>query len=113
MNAMERAVAAGTSGRSKVPGLRVAGKTGTAQNAGNDHALFIAFAPVEAPRVAIAVVVENGGHGGDAAAPVAGYAFQQYLMPDRPPGPAFTAAPAAVLPKPPPVAADAPIDSAD
>jgi hypothetical protein len=91
----------------------VAGKTGTAQNAGNDHALFIAFAPVEAPRVAIAVVVENGGHGGDAAAPVAGYAFQTYLMPDRPAGPAFTVQPVAIAPKPPPVPTEEPADSAD
>jgi len=65
----------------------IAGKTGTAQVKGirqgetysehatperlRDHALFIAFAPVENPKVAVAVVVENGGHGGSAAAPIA------------------------------------------
>jgi len=94
ITAMERVVNAGTGGRARVDGVRVAGKTGTAQNPhGNDHALFIAFAPVEAPRVAIAVVVENGGHGGEVAAPVAGYAFQTYLASDRPAGPSFSARP--------------------
>jgi penicillin-binding protein 2 len=66
---------------------QIAGKTGTAQVFGikqdeeydeekvakrlRDHALFVAFAPAEAPRIALAVVVENGGHGGSTAAPVA------------------------------------------
>jgi penicillin-binding protein 2 len=50
----------------------VAGKTGTVQNPhGEDHAIFAGFAPVDAPRIAFAVVVENAGHGGEAAAPVA------------------------------------------
>ena len=112
MAAMERVVTAGTAARARVPGVRVAGKTGTAQNPhGNDHALFIAFAPVDAPRVALAIVVENGGHGSDAAAPVAGYALQQYLVSDRPVGPGFTAQPIAAAPKPPPMPALA--DSAD
>src|SRR5262249_34967166 len=114
MQAMERVVESGTGGRAKVQGIRVAGKTGTAQNPhGNDHALFIAFAPVDQPRVALAIVVENGGHGSDAAAPVAGYAFQQYLAPDRPVGPAFSAAPIATAPQPPPLPTEEPADSAD
>jgi penicillin-binding protein 2 len=55
-----------------VAGLSVAGKTGTAQNPhGEDHAAFICFAPVESPRVAIAILVENGGEGGLSAAPIA------------------------------------------
>jgi len=112
MEAMEKVVNAGTAARARVPGVRVAGKTGTAQNPhGNDHALFIAFAPVDAPRVALAIVVENGGHGSDAAAPVAGYALQQYLVPDRPLGPGFTAQPVVAVPKPPP--APTPADSSD
>ncbi len=73
----------------------IAGKTGTAQvftvkqeekynekevsKKLRDHALFIAFAPVEAPRIAVAVIVENGGHGGSVAAPIAGKIIRQYL----------------------------------
>lgn len=73
----------------------IAGKTGTAQvfnikqeakyneNAIDfklrDHALFIAFAPAENPKIAVAVVVENGGHGGSIAAPIAGKVIAQYL----------------------------------
>jgi len=53
-------------------GLHVAGKTGTAQNPrGADHAWFVGFAPTEAPKIAIAVLVEHGGHGGVTAAPIA------------------------------------------
>jgi penicillin-binding protein 2 len=62
----------GTAWRARVPGLSVAGKTGTAQNPhGEDHADFVCFAPAEAPRIVIAVVVENGGEGGLTAAPIA------------------------------------------
>jgi penicillin-binding protein 2 len=73
----------------------IAGKTGTAQvftvkqeekyneedvsKKLRDHALFIAFAPVEAPKIAVAVIVENGGHGGSVAAPIAGKIIRQYL----------------------------------
>ncbi|MCW8964391.1 MAG: penicillin-binding protein 2 [Gammaproteobacteria bacterium] len=75
----------------------IAGKTGTAQVIGikqnekydeskvlkkhQDHALFIAFAPVENPKIAVAVIVENGGHGGATAAPVAGKIIRSWLMP--------------------------------
>ena len=45
-----------------------------------DHALFIAFAPAEAPKLAVAVLVENGGHGSSAAAPVARALFDAYLI---------------------------------
>jgi penicillin-binding protein 2 len=44
-----------------------------------DHALFIAFAPVEDPRIAVAVIVENGGHGGSVAAPVARRVIDAHL----------------------------------
>jgi len=78
----------GTGGRCRIPGVRVAGKTGTAQvirmkddeekspDGGKpykhrDHALFVAYAPADDPEIAVAVVVEHGEHGGSAAAPVA------------------------------------------
>ena len=44
-----------------------------------DHALFVAFAPAEDPRIAVAVIVENGGHGGAVAAPVARKVMDAYL----------------------------------
>jgi penicillin-binding protein 2 len=75
---------------------QIAGKTGTAQVMGikqnarynennidfkfRDHALFIAFAPADDPKIAVAVVVENGGHGGSVAAPIAGQVIKQYLI---------------------------------
>jgi penicillin-binding protein 2 len=71
---MEVVISSGTGYPAKIPGLIVSGKTGTAQNPhGQDHAWFIAFAarPGESPSIAIAVLVENGGHGGVTAAPVA------------------------------------------
>jgi penicillin-binding protein 2 len=68
---MERAVISGTAGNAAIPGHTVAGKTGTAENPGFDHAVFIAYAPAEKPEVAVAVLLENRGHGGSVAAPVA------------------------------------------
>ncbi len=65
-------VSGGTGLASQIPGVALAGKTGTAQvPKGKDHAWFVVYGPVEAPRVACAVVVEHGGHGGSAAAPIA------------------------------------------
>ena len=70
---MERVVASGTGQAASVPGIRVAGKTGTAELAdAADHAWFIGYAPATAPQVAVAVIVENGGSGGAVAAPIAG-----------------------------------------
>ncbi len=69
---MRDAVEEGTGRGADVKGLEVAGKTGTAQNsAGDDHAWFICFAPVDQPRLALAVIVEHGGAGSQAAVPVA------------------------------------------
>lgn len=77
---MALAVQAGTAGGAAVRGVTVAGKTGTAENAaGQPHAWFIGFAPVEKPSVAIAVLVENGGGGGAAAAPIAARLLQAAL----------------------------------
>jgi penicillin-binding protein 2 len=68
----------GTGGAARIPGLDVAGKTGTAQiiaksksEKGQDHAWFAAFAPAKEPEVVVVVLVERGGHGGDVAAPIA------------------------------------------
>ncbi len=81
--AMERVVSEGTGGAARIPGVPMAGKTGTSQNPhGNDHALFMCYAPADQPRVALAIVVENGGHGGSAAAPRAGAALGAYFRPD-------------------------------
>jgi peptidoglycan glycosyltransferase len=62
----------GTGTAAGLPGVQVAGKTGTATNpAGRSHAWFVAFAPAARPRVAVAIVVENAGYGGSVAAPIA------------------------------------------
>jgi cell division protein FtsI/penicillin-binding protein 2 len=91
VNALRQAMEAAVSGpmatgrMASVPGIRVAGKTGTAQNPhGQDHALFVGFAPADNPEVAFAVVVENAGHGGSMAAPVAAAMLRSYfhVVPD-------------------------------
>jgi penicillin-binding protein A len=62
----------GTGTTAQIPGVVVAGKTGTATNPlGASHSWFVAFAPADKPRVAVAVVIENGGYGADAALPIA------------------------------------------
>ena len=69
---MVQVVKRGTGTAAQLPGVTVAGKTGTATNPhGRSHAWFVAFAPAEAPRVAVAIVVENVGYGGTYAAPIA------------------------------------------
>jgi peptidoglycan glycosyltransferase len=69
---MEAVVTRGTGTAAALPGVKVAGKTGTATLAtGRAHAWFVAFAPADAPRVALAIVVENSGYGGVVAAPIA------------------------------------------
>jgi len=70
----------GTGRAARVAGVRVAGKTGTAQNPyGEHHAWFVAFAPYEDPTIALAVVVEHAGHGGAVAAPIAGKVLSEYF----------------------------------
>ncbi len=78
--AMERVVDAGTGAAARLAGIPVAGKTGTAQNPhGEDHAWFICYAPAQDPAVALAVILENAGHGGSQAAPVAGRWLRAYF----------------------------------
>lgn len=72
--------AGGTGHRADVPGIAVCGKTGTAENYGNDHSVFISFAPMENPKIALAVYVENAqGGGGTWAAPISGLIIEKYL----------------------------------
>ena len=64
----------------RIPEITMCGKTGTAQNPhGEDHAVFMAFAPEDDPRIAIAVYVENSGYGATYAAPVASLLVEKYL----------------------------------
>lgn len=57
----------------------ICGKTGTIENPGKDHSAFIAFAPMNNPKIAIAVYIEHGGFGADMAAPIAGLIIESYL----------------------------------
>ena len=71
---------AGTARRYEVPELAQCGKTGTAQNPhGNHHSLFIAFAPADDPKIAISVIIENGGYGATWAAPIASLMIEKYV----------------------------------
>jgi penicillin-binding protein 2 len=73
-------VPGGTALSARVPGIDVAGKTGTAQNPhGRDHAWFVGFAPKDNPTIAICVLVENAGFGGAVAAPIAGLCIEKYI----------------------------------
>ena len=77
---MQKVVTAGTARSAWISDVSVAGKTGTVQNPfGEDHSTFIAFAPVENPKIAIAVYVENAGGGGRHAAPIASLAIEKYM----------------------------------
>ncbi|NEX17428.1 MAG: penicillin-binding protein 2 [Halochromatium sp.] len=89
----------GTARRIRNDAYRIAGKTGTSQvftvgqnesyneaevaERMRDHALFVGFAPIEAPRIAVAVIVENGGHGGATAAPIARAVMDSWLLDQR------------------------------
>ena len=59
--------------------FEVCGKTGTAQNRGQDHSVFMGFAPMNDPKIAIAVYVENGGFGADYGVPIGGLIMEKYL----------------------------------
>lgn len=76
---MRHAVIKGTCVSANIPGLDVCGKTGTAENKGNDHSVFLGFAPMEKPEISVAVYVENGGFGKDYAVPIGALMIEKYL----------------------------------
>ena len=80
INGLEDVVINGTAKIARIDSITVCGKTGTAENPhGEDHSVFIAFAPKENPKIAIAVFVENSGYGSAYAAPIASLMMEQYL----------------------------------
>ena len=71
----------GTGSAARLKEIIVCGKTGTVQNSqGKDHSVFIAFAPMENPKIAVAVFIENAGAGGTWAAPIANLIIEKYLL---------------------------------
>ncbi len=91
--AMEGVVetAGGTAYWTRIPWLKVAGKTGTAQNPhGEDHSWYTAYAPADKPEIALAIIVENAGHGSEIAAPIARAYLAEYFRPGRRAAPAVT-----------------------
>ena len=78
--ALKAAVEYGTAKRTKFKTMSVAAKTGTAENPqGDDHAWVVAYAPADNPKLALAVIVENGGYGGSVSVPVAREIFKKYF----------------------------------
>jgi penicillin-binding protein 2 len=70
----------GTAWYSRIPEIEMCGKTGTVQNPhGKDHSVFVAFAPRDNPKIAIAVVVENAGFGATWSAPIASLMVEKYI----------------------------------
>jgi penicillin-binding protein 2 len=77
---MEMVVNQGTGFRAAIEGVQVCGKTGTSQNPhGEDHSVFVAFAPKDNPKIAISVYVQNAGQGARSAASIAGLMMEKYL----------------------------------
>lgn len=80
IDAMEQVIVDGTARIAKMKDVTICGKTGTAENPhGEDHSIFIAFAPKDDPRIAVAVYVENAGYGASWAAPIASLMIEKYL----------------------------------
>ena len=65
--------------RANIPGLEICGKTGTAQNRGKDHSVFMGFSPKENPKIAVAVYVEHGGFGATWGVPIGAMIIEKYL----------------------------------
>lgn len=88
INGMEYTFIDGTAAASKIPGITACGKTGTAENFARingkriqlkDHSLFVCFAPKENPKIALAIMVENGGYGSTYAAPIASLIMEKHI----------------------------------
>ncbi len=76
---MRMAVTSGTCRSGDIPNIEVCGKTGTAQNKGHDHSVFMGFAPMHKPKIAVAVYVENGGFGAVYGVPIGSLIMEKYL----------------------------------
>ena len=76
---MRDAVLNGTCASANLPDIEVCGKTGTAQNKGKDHSAFMGFAPMNDPKIAVAVYVENGGFGAVFGVPIGALIMEKYL----------------------------------
>jgi len=76
---MRGAVLHGTSMGVAIPGIDICGKTGTAQNAGVDHSIFMCFAPMQDPKICVLVFVENAGFGAAWSVPLASLLLEKYL----------------------------------
>jgi penicillin-binding protein 2 len=80
INGLENVVNNGTARSSKIDGITLCGKTGTAQNPhGDEHSIFVGFAPKYNPKIVVACVIENGGGGGGTAAPIVSLIIEKYL----------------------------------
>jgi penicillin-binding protein 2 len=78
--ALSGVVDRGTGMMARIAGTEVCGKTGTSQNPhGDDHALFVGFAPADDPQILVCIIVENAGHGGSITAPITGRIIKAYL----------------------------------
>ena len=76
---MREAVLNGTCRAANLPDIEVCGKTGTAQNRGKDHSAFMGFAPMNDPKIAVAVYVENGGFGAVYGVPIGALIMEKFL----------------------------------
>ena len=77
---MRMAVLGGTCTKANIPGIAVCGKTGTAQNPhGKDHSVFMGFAPMDKPKIAVAAYVENAGFGATYGVPIGSLMIEKYL----------------------------------
>ena len=82
---MLETVNSGTGTAARIPGIKVCGKTGTAENEmttydeNKTHALFVGFAPYDNPEIAISVILENAGFGGSVAGPIAREVIKTYF----------------------------------
>lgn len=98
-SALVDVVERGTAAGARIPGLLIGGKTGSAEHVREQKtdSWFVGYAPADAPKIVICVLVEKGGHGSDVAAPIATKVIQRYLCPPKPISPPNKAASASAL----------------